>query len=300
MALVDSPFDEGFLRVEIEHVILVDPRRADQQRSLQHRFGARLVLDDLTNIGLRDHLARGDRNVLADGKFAGIRLPEPEFAAPGGDVLGKHLHALDEIGAARCHGLPVELRVGGDEVARGERAGNLADVEGGLVPGMIVEPLGLLDHLLRPVGCDEIGLADEVEKRVLHPVLVRKALVAALEALRFGRGVAGHPVQRPRPDVEKAPHQMRLCFQRPARIGKPVFGDFGEGLDHVGDRFGEGVFFLAGLPRRQPSGRRLSHLFSRAGQVDGQVLGVLDDVGLDRFGIEAREAALARGVLGLV
>ena len=35
-ALRDRPADEAFLRVEIEHVVLVDPGRHDQERSLQH------------------------------------------------------------------------------------------------------------------------------------------------------------------------------------------------------------------------------------------------------------------------
>ena len=47
VALLDRPADEGFLRVEVEDVELVDPGRADQQRALEHRVGRRLVLDDL-------------------------------------------------------------------------------------------------------------------------------------------------------------------------------------------------------------------------------------------------------------
>ena len=64
--LIDAPFDEGFFRAEIEDVELVDPRRHDQERRPQHVLGGRLVLDQLDQLVLEDHLARRDRHVAAN------------------------------------------------------------------------------------------------------------------------------------------------------------------------------------------------------------------------------------------
>ena len=46
-ALIHTPFDEGFFRRQIENVELIDPRRHDQQRSLEHAFSGRRVLNEL-------------------------------------------------------------------------------------------------------------------------------------------------------------------------------------------------------------------------------------------------------------
>ena len=77
-ALVDAPFDEGFLRLEIEDVELVDPRRHDQQRRAQHVFGRRRILDQLHQLVLEDHLARRRRHVDADLEIGRIGLADAQ------------------------------------------------------------------------------------------------------------------------------------------------------------------------------------------------------------------------------
>ena len=101
VALVDRPADEGFLRVEVEDVELVDPGRADQQRPLQHRLGRRLVLDDLGDVAARDHLARRHGDVLADLEARIVGLPELQVALAGRDVFGQHA-ACRAPGSRRC------------------------------------------------------------------------------------------------------------------------------------------------------------------------------------------------------
>ncbi len=59
VALVDAPFDEALLRIEIEHIEFVDPGRADEERALQHFLRRRLILDDLADIVLGNDLAGG-------------------------------------------------------------------------------------------------------------------------------------------------------------------------------------------------------------------------------------------------
>jgi hypothetical protein len=69
-----------------------------------------------------------------------------------------------------------------------------------------------------------------------------------LSGLPSGRLVdrlAARPLHRARPDVHVAGEQPRLGLQRARGVGKPVFGQLGEGLDHVGHRLGDGVAHLA-------------------------------------------------------
>src|SRR5262249_11053890 len=44
--LGDSPADEGFFRIEVEDVVLVDPGRADEERPFEDSLGRWIVLDD--------------------------------------------------------------------------------------------------------------------------------------------------------------------------------------------------------------------------------------------------------------
>src|SRR3546814_6607859 len=52
VALLDGPADEGVLRPQVEDVILVDPRRDDQQRALVDLLGRGRVLDELHEVVL--------------------------------------------------------------------------------------------------------------------------------------------------------------------------------------------------------------------------------------------------------
>src|SRR3546814_5606850 len=61
VALVERPFDERILRLEIEDVELVDPWRDDQQRPLVDLLRRRFVLQALHALVLVDYLAGGDR-----------------------------------------------------------------------------------------------------------------------------------------------------------------------------------------------------------------------------------------------
>jgi hypothetical protein len=118
MALVNGPLDERLLGVEVENIELVDPGRHDQQRAFENGFGRRLVLDDLADFILGDHLARRNGDVLADLELRRIGLTQPQLALAGGDVLGKHLHALDQVFAIGRDHFLVELGIGGEKIGR--------------------------------------------------------------------------------------------------------------------------------------------------------------------------------------
>ena len=51
LALADQVLDQAAPRGEVEHVVLVDRRRDEQQRDLAHLVGLRRVLDQLEDLG---------------------------------------------------------------------------------------------------------------------------------------------------------------------------------------------------------------------------------------------------------
>ena len=93
-----------------------------------------------------------------------------QLAAAGLDVLRQHRHAAHEVGAVLLQGLAQQFGIGGEEVRRRERAGDLLQVEARLLAGVIVDALGLLDDVLGPARGDQVGLLEEVEERVLATI----------------------------------------------------------------------------------------------------------------------------------
>ena len=68
-ALIDAPLDEGFLRREVEDVELIDPRRHDQHRRLEHFRRRGRILDELDQLVLEHDLARREREIAANLEF---------------------------------------------------------------------------------------------------------------------------------------------------------------------------------------------------------------------------------------
>ena len=87
MPLVHRPLDERVLRAEIQDVVLVDPRRNDEQRALAHRVGGGRVLEELHQIVLEDDLAGGDGDVLAQLELVEIGHPDPESPLSPFEIL---------------------------------------------------------------------------------------------------------------------------------------------------------------------------------------------------------------------
>ncbi|MNE98649.1 hypothetical protein D3C80_1971970 [compost metagenome] len=57
VTLIETPFNEGFLWVEIEDIKFVDPWRHDEQRPFEGLFRRRRVMDDLAERAFGNHLA---------------------------------------------------------------------------------------------------------------------------------------------------------------------------------------------------------------------------------------------------
>ena len=200
--LVDAPLDERLIRGEVEDIELVDPRRHDQQRLLEHHLGRRGVLDELKQFVLEDHLAGREREVAADLERLGVRLPDLELAVPGLDVLGQHVHAAHQVVGVAAQGFAQQLGIGQHEIRGRDRVGDLSQIELGLVMGVRVEPLGVLHQMIGPMHGEQVGLLEEVVELVAGPFRIGEPLVA-----RIGRGdrrhlFPGHALDRARPQVE--------------------------------------------------------------------------------------------------
>ena len=174
-ALFAREAHEGVLRLQVEDVELVDARRHDQQRPRGHLLGQRRVLDELQQIVLVDHRARGGRDVDADLERALV-----------GDGDAPLLHVVEQVRHARGDALAAgfereaqRLGVGGGEVRRAHRVDELVREEAQLVLLAGVE-LGGLHHLGEQPGVEQVGLLEQAVPRVATPVLAVEAPVAAL------------------------------------------------------------------------------------------------------------------------
>ena len=219
----------------------------------RHGLGRRVVLDDLGDIAAADDLAGADGEVLADLEARRVGLPQPQIALAGGDVLGQHLHAAHQVLAVGGDRLAEEFRIGQDEVRGRDRVGDLLHVEARLVACVLVQPVGLVDEIVRPARGDQVDLLQEIEEGVFPPFRVLKALVAAFRHDSLGRFLSGSgAADRIAPDGQIAGEEPRLCLQRPGGIGKPVFCDLGEGLDHVDHGLADEIAEFAALARLRP------------------------------------------------
>ena len=177
MALVDGPFDEGILRLQVKHVEFVDPRRHNQQRSAAHVGCRRRILDELHQVILEDDLARRRGYVFTNAErlHVGHGDRQPTLAAP--QILEQVLEAAQKVLSARLERRGENLGIGRDEIGRGERVDELAGIEVDLARGRWVEPLDAAHRRERGLGPNEIALFDEMKDRVLGPVGMFETLV---------------------------------------------------------------------------------------------------------------------------
>ena len=101
-----------------------------------------------------------------------------ELAVAAGEVAEQVVEAAQQVLAARLERRAQHLGVGRDEVGRRHRIDELAGVEVDLLPGLVVEPLELVDRADQPARGQQVGLLDEVEQRVVVPGRIAKAAVA--------------------------------------------------------------------------------------------------------------------------
>src|SRR6266404_7433505 len=68
MSLIHGPLDERVLGPQVEHIILVDPGRHDEERSPLDLGGRGSVLDQLHQLVLKDDLPGCGSDVLTEAK----------------------------------------------------------------------------------------------------------------------------------------------------------------------------------------------------------------------------------------
>ncbi len=212
-ALVDAPFDEAFLRREVEDVEAIDPGREDDDRRLQHVRRGRRVLDQLVKWRSAHDLAGRGRQVAADLERprAGLRQ------LPGRDVAEHVRQTLQQVLAAAVDGPLQDLRVSQCEVRRAHRIDEAARRETQPLPHLGVDIVDLVDRPKQLVGDLQVGLSNGVEDGVLAPLGGGEAAVLALGGVagRRGRDSAQHLA----PGFKALGPGLRPCGHQACRVG---------------------------------------------------------------------------------
>ncbi len=110
-------------------------------------------------------------------------------------------HAFDQIFAVAFQCQAQQFRVRQNEVGGGDGVGDLGDVELCLMARVFIQPLGVMDHVLRPFARDQVELLDEIKELVFFPLRIGKALVSCRRFDGRCRRFAHHPFQRGIPEI---------------------------------------------------------------------------------------------------
>ena len=109
-----------------------------------------------------------------------------------------------------------------------------------------------------------------------------------------GGRFAGHALDRAGPQIEIGAAEAGLQFDRALRVGQPVFRHLADGLDHVGDVFGQVAFDLAFLARLHIGGERLAAFLDHAREIAREGL----DIDARRAVAGSLAGSLAGSVVG--
>ncbi len=192
-AVLHRPLDEAAPGRQVHDVVLVDPRRAAQQRDLVYLLGLRQVLEDLDQVAAVHHLRRGAGEVAADLERAGVHLPGPAVVVQ--HVVDEVAPAVDEAAPAGVQ-RPLEYRrIGDREVGRRERVGEEPHRQLRLALVHRVQ-IGDAQQVHAVLAGGEVGLPQCPERRVLLPGRVAEPAVARVHPHRALRRLAGEAVER--------------------------------------------------------------------------------------------------------
>jgi hypothetical protein len=172
LALLHEPLDQAAPGRKIEHVVLVDRRRDEQQRHLAHLGGLRGVLDQLEHVRPQHDRARRQRQVLADRELRRV-----DRRGKAREVAHEAPRPAREVEPALVDALLDHARVRPREVARRERVEHVAGGEARLALVPPVE-LGVGDQAVDGVGDREVRLDHAPEQPARLPRRVGEAPVA--------------------------------------------------------------------------------------------------------------------------
>ena len=168
--------------------------------------------------------------------------------------------------------------------------------------GVLVHTLGVLYHVLRPVGGDQVELLEEIEDGVFLPVLVLEALVIA-GGLGHGRGLlAQHLGPGVLPELAIGIPQLHLGIHELLRVVHVGLGDdaqrLGDLLDGGQLRLGFSQHRIGPLRHQLGNARRLledlGHVLGELHRIRQRVLGG----NLRFFGLLFRHGLLLKGEYG--
>ena len=163
---------EGIFGLQVKDVELVDVRRHDHQRALEHRGGGGRVLNQLEQRVLEHHCARRHRHVAADLELRFVGLRDAAF-----------LHIAQQVGqpfvqcTARAFndGL-LSIGIERQEVGRRQRVNPLHNGEPQAFAHRFTD-LGRIDHTLHRAGRQQIGVCHQQVGIIAGPGVAGKAAV---------------------------------------------------------------------------------------------------------------------------
>ena len=98
---------------------------------------------------------------------------------------------------------------------------------------MVVDALRVVHDALGPVGGQQVGLFERIEEWIVAPVGIVEAPVPGVGGFDGLDRLAGHAPDRGGPEVHVALGEAVLRFDRPLRIGQPIFGDLVKRLEDI-------------------------------------------------------------------
>ncbi len=230
MTLVDRPFDVRVLLAQVEDVVLIDPGRDDQEGALEHLFGGRAELQQLHQLVLEHHLAGRRGDVLAHLEGGGVGHADAQLAFAVLHVAQQVVEPLDQVLTVTLERFAENLRIGQREIRWRERVDKLAREEVHLLLRAVGQALDLAHRVMDMARRDEVGLLDEVKKKMLLPLLVPEAVVA-LGRRRHGLHVQAHEAQHGvLPEGKIVPDQIHLRLRERVRVGQQLGHHFHESL----------------------------------------------------------------------
>jgi hypothetical protein len=230
VALVGTPLDPGIALAQVEDVVLVDPGRDDQQRTLPLVLGGRAELDQLDHLVLEDDLARRRSDVLAHLESRRVGHLDSQLAATFLDVAQQVVEALEQVLAVALDGFAQDFRIGHGEVRRRQGVDELAGEEVHFLARDFVEVFDTADRLMDVARGNQVGLLDEVEQEMLFPLGIGEALVALLRLCHRRALHAHHAHRRMLPQREVVPNQVHLRLGQLVGIGQHLGHHVHEGL----------------------------------------------------------------------
>ena len=212
-ALVEQVLHQALLRLQVQHVELVDARRDDDDRRRAHLRRRRRVVDQLEQPVAENDRARRGGEVLADREF----LLAGHADRAGLDILHEDLVTTPQAFAAGFGGLPHRHRVGEQKIGRRKRIEPLPPPEG-RAPALLRRQARRLEQgVLHLPRVEKVPLLDEGPTRILRPRRVAEALVIGLrthDVRHIAAGESRHAVDLERGEVRAAAHEMLPELQR--------------------------------------------------------------------------------------